>query len=115
MGLGQSRKGPESGDESGKGTQVRREARRLGAPAYRKLGKRLVVPLFLWRGLPVSLVLRLRHLSLLGDAINIRRGLDHALRDRKRRGLAAPGSSNRNTMQTHQSTNVCFICPPPCV
>lgn len=42
-----------------------------------------------WPGLPVSLTLRLRHLSLLGDAINIRRSWDHALKDRRRRGLAA--------------------------
>lgn len=62
--------------------------------------KHLVGPLFLWPGLPVSLVLRLRHLSLLGDAINIRRGLDHALKDRRRRGLAASCSSHRSIMQT---------------
>lgn len=64
-------------------------------------GKHLVGLLSLPRGLPVSLVLRLRHLSLLGDAINIRLSPDRALKDRRRRGLAASSSSHRNTKQTH--------------
>lgn len=89
-GAGEGRKGPESREEN-------RKARACvcGTCLQKARGKHLVALLFLWPGLPVSLVLLLRHLSLLGDAINIRRSLDHALKDCRRRGLAASCSSHR--------------------
>lgn len=98
-GAGEGRKGPENVEENGKGYRGE-GGRRMGWGhlCAESQGKRLVGPLFLWLGLPVSLVLRLRHLSLLGDAIKHPAKSDHALKDRRRRGLAASCSSYRNTM-----------------
>lgn len=87
----------------GRGTEVKGKARGVGHLLVDSQGKHLVAPLFLRPGLPVSLVLLLRHLSLLGDAINIRRSLDHALKDCRRRGLAASCISHRNTAQSSKA------------
>lgn len=99
-GAGEGRKGPENVEENGKGYRGE-GGRRMGWGhlCAESQGKRLLGPLFLWLGLPVSLVLRLRHLSLLGDAIKHPAKSDHELKDRRRRGLAASCSSYRNTMQ----------------